>query len=44
LLEMIDKAAAEIGDGPPPRAAAPPEGERGRHRRWAPFSHGHHRD
>ncbi|PRY60622.1 alpha/beta fold hydrolase [Glycomyces artemisiae] len=44
LLEMIDKVAAEIGDGPPSRAAQPLEGDRGRHRRWAPFSHGHHRD
>jgi pimeloyl-ACP methyl ester carboxylesterase len=47
LLEMIDKVAAEIGNGS--GAAAPsrqtaPEGDQGRHRRWTPFSrhHGHH--
>jgi pimeloyl-ACP methyl ester carboxylesterase len=46
VLEMIDKVAAEIGNGS--AAAAPsyeasPEGDRGRHRRWTPFSrhHGH---
>lgn len=47
LLEMIDKVAADLGNGSgaaaPSREAAH-DGDRGRHRRWSPFSrhHGHH--
>ncbi|MCD0442046.1 alpha/beta hydrolase [Glycomyces sp. A-F 0318] len=47
LLEMIDKVAADLGNGSaaaaPSRQAAR-DADRGRHRRWTPFSrhHGHH--
>lgn len=38
LLEMIDKVAAEIGNGPAAEAASAPEGGREPDRRWTPFS------
>ena len=43
LLEMIDKVAAELGNGSSAAAAPGPEGDRTRYRRWTPFSryHGH---
>lgn len=47
LLEMIDKVAADLGNGSGATASsreAAHDGDRGRHRRWSPFSrhHGHH--
>jgi pimeloyl-ACP methyl ester carboxylesterase len=43
LLEMIDKVAAEIGDGSLRPEAAPPGADPGRHRRWKPFPRRHGR-
>ncbi|THV26763.1 alpha/beta fold hydrolase [Glycomyces paridis] len=44
LLEMIDKVAAEVGNGPTAGAEAAPADDRGRNRRWTPFSrHNKHR-
>jgi len=41
LLEMIDKVAAEIGNGSAAAVAVGPEAERVHRRRWTPFSRHH---
>ncbi|GAA2271199.1 alpha/beta hydrolase [Glycomyces scopariae] len=40
LLEMIDKVAAETGEGPQRPEAVPPGAGQVRYRRWKPFSRG----